>query len=99
MLQFGLKGITSFSIRPLYLSIFLGFAISGLSLLFYIGYIFYSIHYNTAISGWSSVIFTIVLFGGLNLIVLGIIGIYVGKLFMQSKNRPNYIINNTNILN
>ena len=98
MFQFGLKGITSFSIRPLYLSIILGFATSGLALLFYIGYVFYSLHNHSAISGWSSVIFTIVLFGGLNLIVLGIIGVYVGKLFMQSKNRPNYIINNSNLL-
>ena len=98
MFQFGLKGITSFSIRPLYLSIILGFSASGLALLFYTGYIFYSLHNHTAISGWSSVIFTIVLFGGLNLIVLGIIGVYVGKLFMQSKNRPNYIINNTNLI-
>lgn len=97
MFQFGLKGITSFSIRPLYLSIFLGFTISGLALLFYIVYIFYSIYYETAISGWSSVIFTIVLFGGLNLIILGIIGVYVGKLFMQSKNRPNYLIRDTNL--
>ncbi len=97
MFQFGLKGITSFSIRPLYLSIFLGFAISGLALLFYIVYIFYSIYYETAISGWSSVIFTIVLFGGLNLIILGIIGVYVGKLFMQSKNRHNYLIRDTNL--
>ncbi len=97
MFQFGLKGITSFSIRPLYLSIFLGFSISLLALLFYTLYIFYSIYHETAISGWSSVIFTIVLFGGLNLIILGIIGVYVGKLFMQSKNRPNYLIRDTNL--
>ena len=42
-------------------------------------------------------IFTIVIFGGLNLIVLGIIGVYVGKLFMQSKQRPNYLIRDTNL--
>ena len=98
MFQFALKGITSFSIRPLYLSIFLGLSISIIATIFYLIYVFYSIYFGHTISGWSSVIFTVVFFGGLNLIVLGIIGVYVGKLFMQSKNRPNYIISNTNIL-
>lgn len=96
MMQFALKGITSFSIRPLYISIFLGISLFFLSLLFYILYVFYSIYYGHVISGWASVIFTIVIFGGLNLIVLGIIGVYVGKLFMQSKQRPNYLIRDTN---
>jgi dolichol-phosphate mannosyltransferase len=63
----------------------------------YLVYVLYSVYFGHVISGWASVIFTIVFFGGLNLIVLGIIGVYVGKLFMQSKNRPNYIIRNTNI--
>jgi glycosyltransferase involved in cell wall biosynthesis len=97
MMQFALKGITSFSIRPLYISIFLGISLFFLSLLFYILYVFYSIYYGHVISGWASVIFTIVIFGGLNLIVLGIIGVYVGKLFMQSKQRPNYLIRDTNL--
>jgi dolichol-phosphate mannosyltransferase len=97
MMQFALKGITSFSIRPLYISIFLGISLFLLSLLFYILYVFYSIYYGHVISGWASVIFTIVIFGGLNLIVLGIIGVYVGKLFMQSKQRPNYLIRDTNL--
>jgi glycosyltransferase involved in cell wall biosynthesis len=97
MMQFALKGITSFSIRPLYISIFLGISIFVLSLIFYILYVFFSIYFGHVISGWASVIFTIVIFGGLNLIVLGIIGVYVGKLFMQSKQRPNYLIRKTNL--
>jgi polyisoprenyl-phosphate glycosyltransferase len=97
MMQFALKGITSFSIRPLYLSIFLGLSTSVIASIFYIIYVFYSLYFGHSISGWASVIFTVVFFGGLNLIVLGIIGVYVGKLFMQSKNRPNYLIRDTNI--
>ncbi|WP_423915486.1 glycosyltransferase family 2 protein [Flavobacterium sp.] len=97
MIQFALKGITSFSIRPLYISIFLGLAIFLLATLFYTVYVSYSLFYGHPISGWASLIFTVVFFGGLNLIILGIIGVYVGKLFMQSKNRPNYLIRDTNI--
>ena len=97
LFKLAIHGLTSFSTKPLYVSIFLGISISFIAFIFYIIYVFDSLYCNYAISGWASVIFTIVFFGGLNLIVLGIIGVYVGKLFMQSKNRPNYIVRNTNI--
>jgi glycosyltransferase involved in cell wall biosynthesis len=96
MMRFALQGITSFSIRPLYLAIYLGITLSLFAFIFYVGYVFYSVYFGHVISGWASVISTVVFFGGLNLIVLGIIGMYIGKLFMQSKNRPNYLIRSTN---
>lgn len=96
MFRFALQGITSFSTRPLHIAVFLGVITSFTSFVFYIGYILYSMYHGHVISGWASLISTVVFFGGLNLIVLGIIGIYVGKLFMQSKNRPNYLIRETN---
>lgn len=96
MIRFALQGITSFSIHPLYIAIYLGGILSLFAFIFYIGYVLYSIYFGHVISGWASVISTVVFFGGLNLIVLGIIGMYVGKLFIQSKNRPNYLIRSTN---
>jgi glycosyltransferase involved in cell wall biosynthesis len=96
MIRFAIQGITSFSIRPLYLAIFLGFGLSVFAILFFIVYVIYSLYFGHVISGWASVITTIVFFGGLNLIVLGIIGMYIGKLFMQAKGRPNYLIKSTN---
>jgi dolichol-phosphate mannosyltransferase len=65
--------------------------------LLYIPYIVYSLYYGHTVSGWASVIATIAFFGGLQLMILGIIGIYLGKLFMQSKHRPHYIIKETNL--
>jgi dolichol-phosphate mannosyltransferase len=97
MFNFAIQGITSFSIKPLYLTIYFGGIISFISIFLYILYLIYSFYYNTAISGWASLISTVVFFGGLNLTVLGIIGIYIGKMFMQTKNRPNYIIRTTNL--
>lgn len=96
MLRFALQGITSFSTRPLHIAIFLGLGLSLFAFIFYVGYVLYSMYFGHVISGWASVISTVVFFGGLNLIVLGIIGIYIGKLFIQSKGRPNYLIKNTN---
>lgn len=96
MIRFAVQGITSFSIRPLYFAVFLGLGLSVFSVLFFSIYVGYSLYFGHPISGWASVITAIVFFGCLNLIVLGIIGIYIGKLFMQSKGRPNYLIKNTN---
>ncbi len=96
MMRFAVQGITSFSTKPLSMAIILGISLSVMAFIFYITYVLYSIYYGHVISGWASVITTVVFFGGLNLVVLGIIGVYIGKLFMQSKGRPNYIISSTN---
>ncbi|GIZ16435.1 glycosyl transferase family 2 [Capnocytophaga catalasegens] len=91
MLHLALAGVTAFSVKPLYFAVYLGFAFSILSIL-YVPYVIFSFINGTEISGWASLIMTIVFFGGLQLIILGIIGIYIGKIFKQTKNRPNYII-------
>jgi glycosyltransferase involved in cell wall biosynthesis len=96
LVRLALQGITSFSVKPLYIAIYLGLSFAILSLL-YIPYILISLYYHLAISGWASMIVTIVFFGGLQLMILGILGIYLGKLFLQSKQRPHFIINETNL--
>ncbi|GGH81522.1 dolichol-phosphate mannosyltransferase [Filimonas zeae] len=96
MMRFALQGITSFSTKPLYAAIYLGFVFSLLALL-YIPYVLYSYWMGHVISGWASIIVTIAFFGGMQLMILGIIGLYLGKLFMQSKKRPIYIVKESNI--
>jgi glycosyltransferase involved in cell wall biosynthesis len=96
MKSLAIHGITSLSIKPLNMAIYLGFIFSMLSLL-YIPYVLYAFYNGTEVSGWASIVITIVFFGGLQLIILGILGIYLGKMFMQVKGRPNYIIRSTNM--
>ena len=96
MMQLALRGITSFSLKPLSIATYLGFTFSVLSL-FYIPYVLFSLWHGHTISGWASMIVTIAFFGGLQLMILGIIGMYLGKLFMQSKERPHYIIKESNL--
>ncbi|WP_294314487.1 glycosyltransferase family 2 protein [uncultured Chryseobacterium sp.] len=96
MITFAFTGITAFSVKPLYIAAYLGFLFSGFSVLGYGIYVMYSFIAKTEISGWASLIMTIVFFGGLQLIILGIIGIYLGKIFKQVKDRPSYIIKNKN---
>ncbi|MCK9638611.1 MAG: glycosyltransferase family 2 protein [Prolixibacteraceae bacterium] len=97
MLKFAFNGVTSLSIRPLYVAVYLGFIISLLSFL-YLPYVIWSYYYSGHYSyGWGSVILTVAFFSGLQLCVLGIIGIYIGKMFMQVKDRPLYIVKSTNL--
>lgn len=94
MLRFAMQGITSFSIRPLYAAAYLGFTFSLLSLL-YIPYALISFLMGHPHNGWASLIVTVAFFGGLQLTILGVMGLYLGKLFMQAKQRPLYIIKET----
>jgi polyisoprenyl-phosphate glycosyltransferase len=96
LFKLAIQSITSFSTKPLTIAIYLGFIFSALSLL-YIPYAIYSKIYGLAISGWTSVIVTVAFFGGLNLTILGIVGLYLGKTFMQGKERPQFIVRETNI--
>ena len=96
MLSFGLNGFTSFSTKPLYFAAYLGLIFSTLSVM-YIPYIIYAFYTGTEVRGWASVIVTVVFFGGVNLMILGIIGVYLSKLFSQSKSRPHYIIKESNL--
>ncbi|WP_207428608.1 glycosyltransferase family 2 protein [Pedobacter sp. SYSU D00535] len=98
MIKLASSGLTSFSVKPLHLAMYLGLIISSLSLL-YIPYAFISYFRGETISGWASLIVTVAFFGGLQLLILGVIGMYLGKLFMQSKQRPEYIVRETNLRN
>jgi len=96
MIGFGLKGLTSFSTKPLYFSAYMGVTFSALSLL-YLPYVLWGLWTGHYVPGWSSILVTIVFFGGLQLMILGIIGIYIAKIFLQSKQRPHYIIKESNL--
>ncbi|KMQ72702.1 glycosyltransferase family 2 protein [Chryseobacterium koreense] len=96
MMKFAFTGITAFSVKPLYMAAYLGFLFSAFAVVGYGIYVIHSFVAKTEISGWASLIMTVVFFGGIQLIILGIIGIYLGKIFKQVKERPNYIIRSKN---
>ena len=83
--------LTSQSDRVLRLFAELGIIMSFIALLVIIGLVVYKCIANVSI-GWTSLIATIVLVGGIIISVIGVVGIYIGNIFMQTKNRPLYII-------
>jgi polyisoprenyl-phosphate glycosyltransferase len=97
MISFASSGITSFSIKPLHLSIYLGFFFASMAILYGLYAIYVAIFTNEAVIGWTSLIASIMFIGGLQFIIIGIIGEYLGKLFINNKKRPHYIISQSNI--
>jgi len=97
MVRFALTGITSSSAKPLYFSIYLGAFLALCSFIYALYAIYVSIFTTEAVAGWTSTIASILFIGGIQLMMLGIVGIYLGKLFSESKKRPNYIIEESNI--
>ena len=91
MMAFALEGVTSLSIKPLRMITALGFLIFLVSLVMIVYNVARWIGGNT-ITGWASLACSIWLIGGLILLALGVIGEYMGKLYLESKHRPRFLI-------
>lgn len=91
MLTFAMDGITSFSIRPIRMITSLGFFIFIVSLIMLVYSLIrhYTGHTNV---GWSSMFVSIWAIGGLQILSIGVIGEYIGKIYMETKKRPKFII-------
>jgi dolichol-phosphate mannosyltransferase len=96
MCGLAIHGVTSFSLKPLYIALYVGFIIAFFSLLC-IPYAVVSFFCGHYISGWSSLIIVLGFLGGLQLFIMGIIGLYIGKIFTQTKGNPAYIVQDTNL--
>ena len=96
LLKLAVEGIISFSTVPLKIASILGLAVSGLALL-YMMYIFITVLiYGDPVAGYPTIMVTLLLLGGIQLLSLGIIGEYLGKIFGESKDRPLYLVDEYN---
>lgn len=91
MLLFSVEGISSFSVQPIRMITVLGLLMFGLSFLFLI-YLVSGKIWGHTVPGWTAVMCSVWMLGGLQLFALGIIGEYIGKIYKETKARPRYII-------
>ena len=97
MLTFALDGITSFSDFPLKLASMMGFAVSGIAFLVMLYALYSRFVWKDTVPGWTSTILSVLFLGGIQLIAIGIIGEYIGRISTNVRNRPLYIVSDTNL--
>lgn len=91
MLSFAMEGITSFSVKPIRMIAVAGFVIFSVSIVMLLYFLIVFLLGKT-VAGWTSIVISIWAIGGLQILSIGIIGEYIGKIYMESKGRPKYFI-------
>ena len=91
MISFAIEGITSLSVKPIRFITFLGIFVFLVSIILLIRF-FIIWCMGKAVAGWSTIVISIWAIGGLQLLAIGIIGEYIGKIYLEAKQRPRYII-------
>jgi len=92
MLKFAFDAITSFSYKPLKLASYAGFILSFVSFIYLVVVLIQKLFIGRTVAGWASIIAINLFFNGIVLIILGIIGEYIGRIYDEAKGRPLYII-------
>ena len=94
MIRFALDGITSFSTLPLKLATWLGYAASAFVFI-YLASVFVQKALGNTVEGWATIMVAMLFLGGVQLICLGIVGEYIGRIFTEIKPRPMYVVEET----
>lgn len=92
MLTFAIEGVTSLSVIPLRLITLMGFLVSAFSFAMILFILYGSLVMNAVIPGWASSVVPIYFLGGIQLLSIGILGEYVAKIYLETKQRPRYFI-------
>lgn len=92
LIRMGSDALFSFSYIPLRLATFLGLLVSFVAFIVIIDVLYQKLVAGTAIIGWASPLISILFIGGIQLIILGIVGEYIGRIYDEIKKRPNYIV-------
>jgi glycosyltransferase involved in cell wall biosynthesis len=95
MIALGLNAITSFSVAPLRLISLFGFLVSGGSLVVTVWAFWVAMFSAEAVPGWASTVLPIYFLGGVQLLAIGVIGEYIGNIYMEVKRRPRFVIEQT----
>lgn len=94
MIALGINGIVSFSHVPLEMALHIGFVVAALSFLAGIGDIVAKVFFVDTVPGWLSIAIMVSFLGGMQLLILGVMGTYMGRIYDEVKRRPLYIVRN-----
>jgi polyisoprenyl-phosphate glycosyltransferase len=90
--NFAIEGVTSFTTAPLKMAMYMGLAVAGYAFIYAVVIIYKTLVYGSAVAGYPSLMVVVLFLGGIQLVGLGIIGEYLGRMFDETKNRPLYLV-------
>ncbi len=96
MVGLALRGITSSSLRPLHIATVIGLLMSLFAAIYAVYALWVKLFVGTAIAGWTSVLISVLLIGGIQLLMLGVLGEYLGRTLTEAKGRPTYVLREHN---
>ena len=97
LFKYAINGILSFSVKPLMFSVYIGLILCLISFIAIIVIIVKTLIFGDPVSGWPSLACIVTFIGGIQLFFMGIFGMYLSRIYLEVKNRPIYIIKETNI--
>ena len=92
MIKLSLDAVTSFTYAPLKLAMYAGFLISGMSFIYLMVVLYQGLFTKSTVAGWASITAINLFFNGMVLIILGIYGEYIGRIYDEAKDRPLYVV-------
>jgi glycosyltransferase involved in cell wall biosynthesis len=90
--NFAIEGITGFTVMPLKIASYLGLAVSVFAALFILQLVVRTILFGNPVAGYPSLMAVVLFLGGVQLLTLGVIGEYLGRVFNETKQRPLYLV-------
>jgi glycosyltransferase involved in cell wall biosynthesis len=98
LLRYSVEGIVSFSNTPIHLASYLGLGLTAISLVAMIFVFVRALIFGDDVAGWPSLVCIITFLGGVQMFVMGVMGQYISKTYMEVKRRPHYIVKDTNVI-
>jgi hypothetical protein len=92
MLAFSMDGLTAFSVVPLRLAMALGVCVSAVSFAYLCYVVLIWLYSSRVVSGWASTAGLVALVGGIQLFTIGVLGEYIGRIFLRSTDRPHFVV-------
>ncbi|MBR0195365.1 MAG: glycosyltransferase family 2 protein [Paludibacteraceae bacterium] len=96
LLNLAINGLTSYTVAPLRIAMYLGIGVSFVAFIYLIYILITTLLYGDPVAGYPTIMVTILFLGGVQLLTIGVLGEYLGRIFNETKNRPGYFIRRYN---
>ena len=95
MIKLAIDGITSFTLIPLQIATYIGIIVSCIGFIYGLYVLYIKLFTNYAVTGWASLLGAVLFLGGIQLLTIGVMGEYIGRIYEETKQRPLYFIRKT----